>query len=409
MLERLKTLRPDWQLCVLCRDPRHDAALFSGFGSTGAELFADVSRRSNKAKVFSRLMNYVLWSATGRPRLDLPGQRFTEACDRADVLVFCGGGSPGGYGMANLLLHAVVPVLMARRLNLRIVFTGLGMEKIQNRMHRSLMRWVLNQADAIGVRDPMAGQTIREMGVESPVTITADWAFGLSATLPEDIASSLRARSVASTQQFIGLNLRADNAGGPERETRESLSYRILLQQVVTLLLERTSATVFVVSMTKTNKTDDYAFALSVGQALPQQLQKRFVVFQPELSPKVVKGIIGSMSIFIGTRLHPTIFAVSECVPTLAVHDLRKVSGFMEYCGLAEWFVPLENTTPETIVNKAMRLFDEHGKVKEQLRARVPTLRNAIDGNIKLIEDQLARHGHNVADAYTPHMAEIEN
>jgi polysaccharide pyruvyl transferase WcaK-like protein len=279
--------------------------------------------------------------------------------------------------------------MLARRSRVPIVFTGLGMEDVQGTLHRGLLRWVLNQADAIGARDPLASQTMQKLGVTTPITVTADWAFQLPGRLPPAIGTQLETLRAHGHRELIGVNLRDEKSGGPERETRQHLPYREKLVAALTGLLRRTSAAIGVVSMTQSRKTDDHAFALRIRDAIPAPLQSRFVVFPPDLNPAQIKGVIGQMDIFISTRLHPTIFAVSEGVPTLAIHDLLKVRGFMEHCGLHEFFLSLDNTDPETLVASALDMLGHRAAISQRIESRRPTMDALVAMNIKLIDRQI--------------------
>ncbi len=387
MLTRLKDLRPEWELTLLCRDPHQDQAIFEKYGTVAGELFAKQATRPSLMNVGLRLLRYLLWRTSGIPCLDTAGQDFVKACSTAKALVFCGGGSPGGYGLNNLILHALMPILLAKQQGIKVIFAGIGIEPISGSLHKIIMRSVLNQADLILLRDPLSIDRAGLMGVCSPTELTADWALSLPTTAANEIALLLNKENFTPIDKgYIGINLRDIGALGPEGQTRKQTGYSELMLEMISLLLSQTDHDIVVVSMTRSKKTDDLAFAKSIRDDLPEAQQNRLLVLEDDYSPETIKAIIAAMDIFIATRLHPAIFAVSEAIPTLTIHNFAKVRGFMTLCGLQDWFLDINQVNAADIVVKAKQLLAEKQDISRQIKSRLPALLQAVDKNVMLIE-----------------------
>jgi polysaccharide pyruvyl transferase WcaK-like protein len=154
MLAHLRAEKPEWQLSILSRNPDKDGAVLEKFGTVMPELFSEANGELRFLSVVTRLSRYLIWAGFAIPCLDDAGQRFVNTVSRGRALVFCGGGSPGGYGLHNLILHAALPVIMARKIGRPVIFTGVGSEPAPGRLQRLVTRWILKRASLVIARDP---------------------------------------------------------------------------------------------------------------------------------------------------------------------------------------------------------------------------------------------------------------
>ena len=230
MLDRLRAQRPDWNLTLFARDPKRDQPELEAYGVVEAELFAKADPRMSRLRGLLRLLSYLCRGLIPGFPVDRRAERFLRACDSAEAVVFCGGGSPGGYGFANLLMHAAVPVFLARSRGVPVVFAAIGQEVIEGWVHSRLSRWVLNRAELVIVRDPGARDILRNLGVRSRAEVTADWALTLEANgVSAEVTESPAPMGRGLPRLRIGLNLRDEAASGPEGQNRRGSVYFTLM------------------------------------------------------------------------------------------------------------------------------------------------------------------------------------
>lgn len=388
MLDTIKMMHPEWSLSLFCRNPVEDKQIFEKYGSVNGEVLSNSTDGSSKLAIVRRFCRYMAWRIISFPRLDDRADRFVNACKSADALLFCGGGSPGGYGFVNLILHALVPVILAKKTHIPIIFSAIGIEPITSPVHRTVMRWILNQVDLIAVRDPQARETLNQIDVKARIELTADWAIGLQPAGKKECTKLLYESGVKERHVTrIGMNLRDVAASGPEGQTRENSDYEAFVKSAISMILDRMAADIVVVSMTCSSRTDDLAFAQKIKAGLNEAHKERFHILQDDYSPEQIKGIISLMDIFIATRLHPAIFAVSEAVPTIAVHNFFKVKGFMQYTGLEKWFLPIDRIAAEDVAVAAEKLVLVRQNISEQINDKLIELNKAVSRNVELIEE----------------------
>jgi colanic acid/amylovoran biosynthesis protein len=91
------------------------------------------------------------------------------------------------------------------------------------------------------------------------------------------------------------------------------------------------------------------------------------------------------MAVFVGTRMHSNIFALSQYVPAMAISYLPKTTYIMESLELSDYVVDI------TIVNTShlCKLFDllwEHrSALKGHLEEKIPTVQQRIAGVLDVV------------------------
>lgn len=388
MLATISRCRPDWELSILCRRPIEDGDLFSPYGKVYGELFP--SRESISEKVILiRVFRYLIWLFLKVPCLDRQGQDYINLCREADVLVFCGGGSPGGYGLTNLLLHAVIPILIAKRLGKPVFLSALTIELPKRRLERWLVRFILKQVDLVSLREVLSVDVLEQLGIETKRVVTADWAFLLDSIQPESVTPLLKKLGIPDSSSLkIGMNLRDQSAGDSDGRTRAGSSYAATMVEAIDEVLEQTQAIIVIVSM---NVPADLKFARLISEQLSSAVKDRVFILDNSYSPEQIKGIISRMDLFIGTRLHPTIFAVSSKIPSLAIHHLIKVKGLMKQFGMERYFLEVDTLTSKEFNNKVQELLKQRENVNQEIERRLPQVEKASYNNVDLIESLLTK------------------
>ena len=379
MLDAISEQRPDWQLTLMCRDPVRDHEFFSRYGTVQPELFSESFQKISYGRVIVRLLRYLLWSAGGGRWLDPAGRSFVEIISGSSALVFCGGGSPGGYNLPNLVLHAFFPLLLARRMKVPVIFSAIGLEPNLSLVSRIISRWIFRQAKLVVIRDPADARAVSALDRDLKPVVTADWAVNLCPVPAHELREILK-RSPAAllSGTRIGINLRDDHSAKSD--------YRAGIIELISALMELTDASFVVVSMTRSKTTDDFMCAKEIRSCLTESQQQRMILLEEDFAPEVIKSIISTMDIFISTRLHPTIFSISQAVPTMALHSHSKVRDFMARCDLSEYFFSLENTDSKIWVDAAMRLLGKRQEVSSRIRKGLPELQRCSAENMALLE-----------------------
>lgn len=118
---------------------------------------------------------------------------------------------------------------------------------------------------------------------------------------------------------------------------------------------------------------DDRVPARRIARRLSDMAPYVFLVEHPP-SPGLLKAVYGQMDVFIGTRMHSNIFALSQGVPVIAIGYQPKTEGIMQMAGLGRWTISIQHATGQSLIRMLTELWNERGGVRAHLQQRIPTL-----------------------------------
>jgi colanic acid/amylovoran biosynthesis protein len=97
-------------------------------------------------------------------------------------------------------------------------------------------------------------------------------------------------------------------------------------------------------------------------------------VIEKPLLPNILKAAYGLMDIFIATRMHSAIFAISMKVPTLLIGYLHKVMGLAQMLSLEEWAIDLRSVTENVLWERLEALWLNKDILREHLGNIMPLI-----------------------------------
>jgi colanic acid/amylovoran biosynthesis protein len=106
-----------------------------------------------------------------------------------------------------------------------------------------------------------------------------------------------------------------------------------------------------------------------------QDCTEHILFIQDILPPDMLKGIMGNMDIFIGTRMHSNIFALSQGVPTIAIAYQHKTKGIMHMLGQDRWIIDIQAFEEQSLTDLMLNLWEVRNTVRSEIKtALVPIL-----------------------------------
>lgn len=103
-----------------------------------------------------------------------------------------------------------------------------------------------------------------------------------------------------------------------------------------------------------------------------------FMIEEP-IRPNLLKAIYGLMDIFIGTRMHSNIFAMSEGVPVIAIGYQPKTEGITKMVSLERWAINIDEVTKRSLTELLVALYEEQEIVRTHLNRMIPALQKRAD------------------------------
>jgi len=278
--------------------------------------------------------------------------------ERLDLLLLGGGGILYDSEAQTYLRE----VAIAQECGVPTCTFAIGMGPLRDREERRAVRDGLNRMKAITVREVTAKRVCEEIGVSTPVHVTADPALLLSpADFPDHL---LIAEGIPLDRPLIGFSVREQGPAAPDLDRH---AYHDLIAQAADFTIHRYDADAVFVPMEQADRREIHK--VIARMAAPQ----RSHVLKRAYGPREALALVGRFQMAVGMRLHFLIFAAVNGVPLMPLPYASKVTDFLASLGLSR--TPLEHEHPGAFLADLDRLWDGRAAQKAEITARLPELR----------------------------------
>lgn len=323
--------------------------------------------------------------AVGRhwPLLSHEQAALHRAYAEADLVVCCPGNvffTMGRFGLPFLCTAAGMAQALALGKPLYVMPQTVG--PFTRERDRRIARAILSRARLVYVREPTSVAVLESLGLGPPLV-----------RLVPDLAFAYRPDTGSQAEDVLAHYGLLDRANGPYlgvtvvnrmlRRIPESTwrSYEAAVAAAVSGFLDRHGGrAVFFPQVTgPTVREDDRVAARRVVEQMPS-CRDRAVMVDELMPPASLYAAYGAMDLFLATRMHSAIFAISAAVPTLAIEYLGKTEGMMRMAGMERWVLRLAELEGHTLLSRLEDLYAGRNEEKQRLTAVVPELAARASG-----------------------------
>ena len=323
-----------------------------------------------------------------------PATRTGRTLDNAAALLVLGGDNLSyDYGfLATLLFFSPLQAAIRKRIPSIIWGALIGPFSKRPRWERRFAN-VLRRADLITVREQVTQNYLDGLGIRENVRRVTDPAFLLPtcpAALPPEIEQALQTEAV-------GVNL------APLMKRYNNLSNRQWMREVLNILAEirvGTSHPIILIPHVMMPPwvfpdNDDYQFMRALLDRLPPDKKEGVFLYDAQdHSSKQIKWVISRLKIFIGSRLHSIVAALSSCVPAFYIGYGIKSRGIIrDVFGHEQWMVHVSQLSAGELVERIQSLLKEEAAVREHLKSFMPAYCQNAWKSGKLLQQMLCRRG----------------
>jgi colanic acid/amylovoran biosynthesis protein len=301
----------------------------------------------------------------------------------ADLVISSAGNflySSGRFGL--VLILALYTMLYGRLLGKPVYMMPQTVGPLRYRHEELLVRWTLARMQRVVVRDALSRQELLRIGAwqEPQCLLVPDLAFAMQAA-PSGVGRALLQQYGSGELPRPWLGVCLINWGAQNRSFTGQEGYEAGVADTIRHFVQTTGGSVFLLAQVRGPSVaeDDLVPARRVHQAVAP-LHDRVVLVEQEPTPEQLKAIYGLMDIFMGSRLHATLFAVTEHVPTLVIQYQYKSRGVMQMLGLEQWVIEIERADSRNLIGLLMRLWSEREAVRQVLDTRLPPVVAAANG-----------------------------
>ena len=391
-IDGLKEVFQKPELFIFTIDKIEEGYTFDGVPVCNALMYGMVSPGKGKVKkllmTVAMVVYTAIWASVFRlARISLPLPRSWKnpihLLVEADMQICVGGGylrAKSDWPSTIVLLLLFHQIWLAKALGKPVYLYAQSLGPYPKRLQRKIAATGLKHSDLILVRESKSKALLGDMGfIGERVVQVPDSAFAFRPTAMHNPKRPFF--SVGPNEQVVGITVRSWLSAA------EQLAYESAMAEFIDILSQQGGFKVVVIAqVTSVEKDDDDRV---VGRRIQNLLaNKNDVQFLSErFTHYEIGSIYSKLSYLVGTRFHSVIFALTACVPSLAIEYEHKTSGIMKDLGLERWVLPIEEVTSERL----MTLF---GLLRQDREAYTCRLREVLPSYV-----EKAREGSRIIEA----------
>lgn len=243
---------------------------------------------------------------------------------------------------------------------------------LRRRWEKVLIRWIVRQMPLFFVRDAISRRQLQAIGAwHNGCRLVPDLAFALPPRASADGADCLHRHDIPyGDKPLLGVTL--INWGAQNRLFRRQSAYEAAVADAVRAFVGDYGGHCVLFAQVRgpTAAEDDRVPARRV-RALLADLGDAVSLVEAAMTAAELKAAYGCMDIFMGTRLHSNIFALTEHVPSITIQYQPKTRGVLRMLGLEEWVVDIDEVTGEKLRRLLARLWREQDLLRTYLQRRL--------------------------------------
>ena len=236
-----------------------------------------------------------------------------KAIKGADVVISGGGSILQDATSSRSLLYYLAIIYIAKKFNKKVMFYGNGFGPITNSFNKKLARLIINEVDAITVRDHYSKEFMQSLGIKKNITVTADVVFSMEQPSEEIIDELLHKENLDLQKPIIGISI---------RKWKGQEHYTGIIAKTADYLVRRNFQVVFI----PMQYPDDYL----ISTEITSMMETNAKVIEEQYTPQEILGLIGKLHLLIGMRLHSLVFAAIANVPMIGLEYEDKIKSFLK-------------------------------------------------------------------------------
>lgn len=319
------------------------------------------------------------WDGLARRLAGSAWRNLFQVYRTADLVVSVPGNmflSTGKFGWN--FLAAALQVALAHWSKKPVYVLPQSIGPLKRGWERKLLGSIFGRARRVYLRDQISLRLAEEIGLpDALISYAPDPAFALPGENPSEALDLLSRYGYLNDGSNIGATIISPMGRFLDRQALENyyLTFASLLEQMTAELPAR----VFLFNQVTgpTAQEDDRRAVEKVLQKVTRGASQIHWVNEI-LAPAMLKACYGQMQLFIGSRLHSGIFALSMGVPTVFIGYLTKTRGVMEALNLESWVIDLAQVEPELVWDKVQAAWREKQAYASRLQEILPPLHQAI-------------------------------
>jgi polysaccharide pyruvyl transferase WcaK-like protein len=372
LTKTLKTINPKLEFVTVFPFPQIERKYSKGFKVAQPII---VYPAKHASLLFRAFLHYILLTHLGKSIELLIRDKLLAMYKDADIIIDLSGDALSKrYGTFSTLYHLHL-LLLGVFLNKKIAIISQSIGPFG--LSRFLYKFVFRKASLITIRDKISLKYLRRIGVKnSYIYQTADLSFLLQPT------NSKHKRLNYEKRPIIGVTI--SRSGIFEHE-----KFIYMISSILDQIIEELDAKIVFIphSFGPKKRLDDRFVHKEIFWKLKHK--KRCFLVGKEYPPEELKSMIKECDVYISTRLHPMISAISSYVPAIGIESNHKIRGALALLDLDTLVINTKNLKPEEFLvqlkQKIEHVWKNKDRIRKKLRRKMKFIRKMSFLNIKLL------------------------
>lgn len=290
---------------------------------------------------------------------------------RADFVISGGGSLLQDVTSSRSLLYYLGIIEISKLFKKPVVFYSNGFGPVNKEMNRYLTRKIVNRVDKIIVRDEKSKMDMKQIGITKHIDVTIDATFVLESVSKENVNEILGKEFISVDKPLVGISVRP-------WYVKESFIEQ--MAQFADYIADKGINIVFIPMQFEKDK--------EISEKIIEKMKRDAYILKNEYKPQEMLGIIGSLKVLVGMRLHALIFAAIEGIPMIGLEYDPKISSFLDMVGQKN-IGKVEKLDVLKLCVEFDCLWDDIENKAEKLKNTVMKLKEKVNINREVLREMM--------------------
>jgi polysaccharide pyruvyl transferase WcaK-like protein len=307
----------------------------------------------------------------------------------ADIIVSMAGGDSFSdiYGIERFL-YVSLPQMLALILRKKLVLLPQTIGPFKSATAKAIAKLIMRRAMVVYSRDHAGiGETKNLIGpncADGKVRFCYDVGFIVDPVRPRGMDLDGLSETAIGSSPVVGFNVSGLLFMGGYRQNnmfRLKIDYRQLAYDVIEHLIRQKNAMVLLVPHvfgTKEHVESDSAVCELIYAELKPKYQNKLHMVRGSYDQGEIKYIIGLCDLFIGSRMHACIAALSQNIPAVAIAYSKKFIGVLKTINAEFGVADPRELEVGDILAVIDRVYDQRVSIQRQLEQSIPGVKKAV-------------------------------
>jgi colanic acid/amylovoran biosynthesis protein len=379
MVDAIKKHNPESDIKILSRFPQIDGEFYD---EAVEECIDNVSIDPKTSKI-KKLASSLKLLATLFNIRKVNSQHYHWA----DVVVSCGGGFLLSHRFSVALMQHLVQIKTAIDQNKPVIIYSQSIGPFYNGLMQRLSKKVLNKVNKIYIRESVSDTWLEKIGCSNTnIELVPDSAFSMQSEASEKIDDLFSEIKEMHSGPIIGMTVRDWNFPEVDAPEYHRQKYIDSVRNAIEHLRSKYNAKVLLMPQVlgPNSFNDDRIISREVLKDIDSTKAE---LLDYDLHPKELKYLYSKMDMFVGTRMHSNIFALSSIVPTVAINYEHKTRGIMEMLNLNEYVVDIKDIEPEAFTIMLDHCWSNKDHIINHLENEIPQVVSNAEIPAKILKN----------------------